>query len=73
MYGGRPETLSIETRDKESLYIDWMPPEFLRLFHKEFRQNSTTLLSLDEFKKYMKDNRNPLGTGMSLLAQDIER
>ena len=73
MYGGRPDTLSIETRDKESLYIDWMPPEFLRLFHKEFRQNSTTLLSLDEFKTYMKDNRNPLGTGMSLLAQDIER
>ena len=72
MYGGRPDTLSIETRDKESFFIDWTPPEFLRMFHKEFQQNSTTLLSLDEFKTYLKDDRNPLGTGMSLLAQDIE-
>ena len=73
MYGGRPDTLCIETRDKHTFFIDWMPPNFLRLFHKEFQQNSTTLLSLDEFKTYLKDNRNPLGTGMSLLAQDIER
>jgi len=73
MYGGKPDTLCIETRDKQSFFIDWTPPDFLRLFHKEFQQNSTTLLSLDEFKTYMKDNRNPLGTGMSLLAQDIER
>ena len=73
MYGGRPDTLCIETRNKQTFFIDWMPPNFLRLFHKEFQQNSTTLLSLDEFKTYLKDNRNPLGTGMSLLAQDIER
>ena len=73
MYGGRPDTLSIETRDKENLFIDWTPPEFLRKFYEEFRRNSTTLLSLDEFKTYLKDSRNPLGTGMSLLAQDIER
>ena len=73
MYGGKPDTLCIETRDKQSFFIDWTPPDFLRLFHKEFQQNSTTLLSLDEFKTYLKDNRNPLGTGMSLLAQDIER
>ena len=73
MYGGKPDTLCIETRDKQSFFIDWTPPDFLRLFHKEFQKNSTTLLSLDEFKTYMKDNRNPLGTGMSLLAQDIER
>ena len=73
MYGGRPDTLCIETRDKQTFFIDWTPPNFLRLFHKEFQQNSTTLLSLDEFKTYLKDNRNPLGTGISLLAQDIER
>ena len=73
MYGGKPGTLCIETRDKQIFYIDWTPPDFLHLFHKEFQKNSTTLLSLDEFKTYMKDNRNPLGTGMSLLAQDIER
>ena len=73
MYGGKPDTLCIETRDKQSFLIDWTPPDFLRLFHKEFQKNSTTLLSLDEFKTYLKDNRNPLGTGMSLLAQDIER
>lgn len=73
MYGGKPDTLCIETRDKQTFFIDWTPPDFLRLFHKEFQKNSTTLLLLDEFKTYMKDNRNPLGTGMSLLAQDIER
>ena len=73
MHGGKPDTLCIETHDKQTFLIDWKPPDFLRLFHKEFQQNSTTLLSLDEFKTYMKDNRNPLGTGMSLLAQDIER
>ena len=37
MYGGRPDTLSIETRDKENLFIDWTPPEFLRKFYEEFR------------------------------------
>ena len=57
MYGGRPDTLSIETRDKENLFIDWTPPEFLRKFYEEFRRNSTTLLSLDEFKTYLKDIR----------------
>ena len=51
MYGGKPETLSIETRDKQSFYIDWTPPDFLRLFHKEFQQNSTTLLSLTSSRR----------------------
>ncbi len=73
MYGGRPDTLCIEIRDKQTFFIDWTPPYFLRLFHKELQKNSTTLLSRDEFETYMEDNCNPLGTGMSLLAQDIER
>ena len=70
MYGGKPDTLCIETRDKQIFYIDWTPPDFLRLFHKEFQQNPTTLLSLSEFKRFLKDH-NPLGTGLSFLAQDI--
>jgi len=73
MYGGKPNTLCIEARDKQSFYIDWTPPDFIRLFHKEFQHNSTTLLSMHDFKTYMKDNHNPLGTGMSFLALDIER
>jgi hypothetical protein len=73
MYGGKPNTLCIEARDKQSFYIDWTPPDFIRLFHKKFQHNSTTLLSMHDFKTYMKDNHNPLGTGMSFLAQDIER
>ena len=70
MYGGKPNTLSIGNRDKQSFRIDWTPPDFLRLFHKEFQQNPTTLLSLSEFKRFLKDH-NPLGTGLSFLAQDI--
>jgi len=58
MYGGKPDTLCIETRDKQTFFIDWTPPDFLRLFHKEFQKNSTTLLSLDEFKTYLKDSRS---------------
>jgi hypothetical protein len=73
MYGGKPNTLCIEVRDKQSFYIDWTAPDFIRLFHKEFQHKSTTLLSMHDFKTYMKDNHNPLGSGMSFLVQDIKR
>jgi len=78
MYGGTPSSLGFETSDGKELYIDWIPTDFLLQFHKEFQHNSTTLLSLDAYKSFMqigeaKSNKNPLGTALSLLAQDEER
>ena len=72
------ETLGFETSDDKELYIDWIPTDFLLQFHKEFKHNSTTLLSIEAFKSFMqlgeaKSNKNPLGTALAYLAQDEER
>ena len=72
------ETLGFETSDGKELYIDWIPTDFLLQFYKEFRHNSTTLLSIEAFKSFMqlgeaKSNKNPLGTALAYLAQDEER
>ena len=78
MYGGTPSSLGFETSDDKEQYIDWIPTDFLLQFYKEFRHNSTTLLSIDAYKSFMqlgeaKSKNNPLGTALSLLAQDEER
>ena len=78
MYGGTPSSLGFETSEDKEHYIDWIPTDFLLQFHKEFKHNSTTLLSIDAYKSFMqlgeaKSKNNPLGTALSLLAQDEER
>jgi len=78
MYGGKPSSLGFESSDGKELYIDWIPTDFLLQFYKAFQHNSTTLLSIEEFKSFMqlgeaKSNNNPLGTALSLLAQNEER
>jgi len=78
MYGGTPSSLGFETSEDKEHYIDWIPSDFLLQFHKEFKHNSTTLLSIDAYKSFMqlgeaKSKNNPLGTALSLLAQDEER
>ena len=78
MYGGKPSSIGFETSDNKKLYIDWIPTDFLLQYHKEFQHNSTTLMSLDAYKSFMQNgeaqsNNNPLGTALSLLAQNEER
>ena len=85
MYGGTSTSMSFSVwkgSNEEKNYIAWEPNEFLKLFEKEFRQNADYILKLPENQKYVElarnsdkgeERHNPLGTGLSYLAQDLER
>jgi hypothetical protein len=85
MYGGTSASMSFSVwkgSNEEKNYITWEATEFLKLFEKEFRQNADYILKLPENQVYVEmarnsdkgeERHNPLGTGLSYLAQDLER
>jgi len=78
MYGGKLDSIDFETSNGLELYVPWAATDFLHKFHEEFKHNSTTLLTFGDYEKFMKlgeskKPHNPLGCGLSLLAQDMER
>jgi phage/plasmid-associated DNA primase len=78
MYGGKLKSIKFETSNGLELYVPWAATEFLHKFHEEFKHNSTTLLTFHDYEKFMKLGEskkpyNPVGCGLSLLAQNMER
>jgi hypothetical protein len=81
LYGGSSKSLSFDVWDSqkkkdERKYIPWDAPDYLKGLEAEFKSNGDKLLKLEQYKHYLElaeKDFNPLGTGLSYLAQDIER
>ncbi len=75
---------SVWKGDKEEKnYLDWDTPQFLKDFETEFKRNADAILRLSDYgKDYIaiatksenaEERKNPLGGGLSYLAQDLEK